>query len=163
VFVTFEQGPAEAAALAAGFEWDVAAWEHRGDCAFVDASFPTDHEVVVGEVLDLKPLIARITAAVAKTAAKRVGLDTLTSVHMRLGAAAPVRAELRRAIPALEGLGVTAIITAERDSDYGAVSRYGIEEFVAGQHHHPALRSRPGASPAINAIHSTRGITAGSA
>jgi circadian clock protein KaiC len=40
-------------------------------------------------------------------------------------------AELRRVIRALEDLAVTAIITAERDSDYGAVSRYGVEEFVA--------------------------------
>lgn len=63
--------------------------------------------------------------------AGRVVLDTLTTVQMRLGGAVRVRAELRRVIRALEDLAVTAIITAERDSDYGAVSRYGVEEFVA--------------------------------
>src|ERR1035438_5265220 len=110
VFVTFEQGPEKLRRFAAGFGWDIAAWEQRGDWAFVDASFPTDREVVVGELFDLEPLIARITAAVAKTAAKRVVLDTLTTVHMRLGGAVRVRAELRRGIRALEDVAVTASI-----------------------------------------------------
>ncbi len=131
VFVTFEQDPEKLRRVAATFGWDVGAWEASGVWAFVDASRSTEREVVIGEEFDLAPLIARIAAAVQETAAKRVVLDTLTAVHARLGDATRVRAELHRVIVALEELGVTAIITAEREDDYGPVARYGVEEFVS--------------------------------
>jgi len=131
VFVTFEQGPEALRRVAATLGWDVRAWEAAGAWTFVDAAPSTEREVVIGEDFDLEPLIARIAAAVRKTSAKRVVLDTLTTVHARLGDATRVRAELRRMIVALADLGVTAIITAEREDDYGPVARYGVEEFVS--------------------------------
>ena len=131
VYVTFEQAPAKVRASAAGLGWDVAAWEARGAWTFVDASRPAEHEVTIGAALDLEPLIARIADAVRRVGAKRVVLDTLTSMHARLGDTTLVRAELHRVIGALDQLGVTAIITAERDGDDGPVARYGVEEFVA--------------------------------
>ena len=42
-----------------------------------------------------------------------------------------LRGELFRIARALKEHGVTAVITAERTEDYGEVSRYGLEEFVA--------------------------------
>lgn len=131
VYVTFEQAPAKLRASAASLGWDVAAWEARGAWTFVDASRPAEREVMIGAAPDLEPLIARIADAIRRVGARRVVLDTLTSMHARLGDTTLVRAELHRVIGALEQLGVTAIITAERDSDDGPVARYGVEEFVA--------------------------------
>jgi circadian clock protein KaiC len=131
VFVTFDVSPAKIRRFAAGFGWDIEAWERSGDWAFVDASPSSEREVLVGEQFDLEPLVARITAAVRDTGAKRVVLDTITAVSARLGTALLVRGELRRVITALDDLGVTALIGAERDEGAIALTRLGVEEFVA--------------------------------
>src|SRR5213595_2352076 len=42
-----------------------------------------------------------------------------------------VRGELFRIASALKGMGVTAVLTAERTDDHGPVARFGVEEFIA--------------------------------
>jgi circadian clock protein KaiC len=48
-----------------------------------------------------------------------------------LSDSAQVRSDLFRLATALRELEVTAIMTAERTQEYGEISRYGVEEFVA--------------------------------
>lgn len=131
VFVTFEESPAEIEVNMSSFSWDIRRWREQRKLAFVDVS-PRDHDqMVVGE-FDLSGLLARILHAVKSAQAKRLVLDSITQVfdHFVTDPTA-VRRELLRIATALKKEGLTVLMTAERNSEYGEISRHRVEEFVA--------------------------------
>ncbi len=131
VFVTFEERPEDIRRNAASFGIDIASWEASGKWAFVDASDPgAEPDVVVGGY-DLGGLISRVGDAVQRVSATRVCFDSLGAVFSRFADAAVVRFELQRAATALREMRVTSILTAERTEEYGSISRFNVEEFVA--------------------------------
>ena len=131
VFVTFEEPPRSIIKNMRGFGWDIAKWEREGKWAFVDASpQPGQKPVVTGEY-DLGPLLARIEYAIKKTKATRVSMDSLGAIFSHLDNSALVRSDLFNIAAALRELEVTSVMTAERTEEYGDISRYGVEEFVA--------------------------------
>ena len=131
VFVTFEETPADIRRNMLGFGWDIAAWEAEGRWIFVDASqMPHDDVIVAGEY-DLAALLVRITNAIQKIGAARVAMDSLGAIFSQFTDAGTVRRELFGIASTLRSLRVTAVMTAERAEEYGAISRYGVEEFVA--------------------------------
>ena len=65
-----------------------------------------------------------------RTQAKRVTLDAIGSVFAQIRDAVVVRREIRRIVAGLHKLGVTVLMTVERTEEYGAISRFGVEEFV---------------------------------
>lgn len=131
VFVTFEEPPKAIRRNMKGFGWNIKDWEENRQWAFVDASpQPGETPMVSGEY-DLGALIARIEYAIRKYSAQRVSLDSLGAIFSHLADSAQVRNDLFRLASALRELGVTAIMTAERTEEYGEISRFGVEEFVA--------------------------------
>lgn len=131
VFITFEERPQDIRRNAASLGLDVAAWEANGRWAFVDASEsspPADE--VVGSY-DFGGLMARVGYAVREIGAERVSFDSLGTVFSRFADPVMVRAELQRVAAALRALEVTSLLTAERTDEYGPISRFSIEEFVA--------------------------------
>ncbi|MBN1177780.1 MAG: circadian clock protein KaiC [Anaerolineae bacterium] len=131
VFVTFEETPEDIRRNVSSLGWDVAAWEAAGQWAFVDASPQLGEDTVFSGSYDLGALLARIEHAVNKVSAQRVAMDSLGAVFSRFGDTAIVRHELFRVASALRKMGVTSVMTAERNREYGDVARYGVEEFVA--------------------------------
>lgn len=131
VFVSFEDGVADIRRNVATFGWDLEAWERDGRWTFVDATPSADEpDVVVGEY-DLGALLARVGHAVRRAGAKRVALDSLNALFVQHDDTRMLRAELFRLTSMLKRMGVTIVFTGERTDDYGAVTRHGIEEFVA--------------------------------
>lgn len=130
VFVTFEESPHDIRSNMKGLGWDIAAWEKAGHWSFVDAS-PQPEETVIAGAYDLGALLARIENAVNKVKARRVAVDSLGAIFTQFSEPAIVRRELFRIATALKGMGVTSVMTAERNEEYGEISRYGVEEFVA--------------------------------
>ncbi|WP_437354180.1 circadian clock protein KaiC [Neorhizobium petrolearium] len=131
VFVTFEEPSAEIEVNMASFGWDLRRWREKNKLAFVDASPRDRDELVVGD-FDLAGLLARILHAVKGTKAKRIVLDSLTQLFDHFVAdPTTVRRELLRIATALKKEGLTVLMTAERNSEYGDISRHRIEEFVA--------------------------------
>jgi circadian clock protein KaiC len=131
VFVTFEEPPQAIRKNMRGFGWNIKEWEAERLWAFVDASpQPGERPLITGEY-DLGPLLARIEYAVKKYNAKRISMDSLGAIFSHLADSAQVRNDLFSIAAALRELGVTAIMTAERTEEYGEISRYGVEEFVA--------------------------------
>lgn len=130
VFVTFEESPKDIRLNMQGLDWDISTWEAQGKWAFVDASPQTEESVVAG-AYDLGALMARIENAVTKVKATRVSLDSLGAIFTQFAEPAIVRRELLRIATALKRLGVTSVMTAERKEEYGEISRFGVEEFVA--------------------------------
>jgi circadian clock protein KaiC len=131
VLVTFEDAPADIRKNMLGFGWDIARWERDGKWAFVDVSpDPSEQPTVVGSY-DLGGLLSRIEHAIRKTKATRVALDSLNALFVQFPDRALMRGELFRITSALKQMGVTVLFTAERTEDYGPVTQFGVEEFVA--------------------------------
>ncbi len=131
VFITFEEPPDDIRKNVISLGWDVAKWELEGKWAFVDASPVVGEDHVIAGEYDLGALLARIEYAVGKIGARRVSMDSIGSIFGRFSDAGMVRNELFKIAAAVKQMGVTAIITAERTEEYGAIARFGIEEFVA--------------------------------
>jgi circadian clock protein KaiC len=131
VFVTFEEAPGNIRDNMASMGWDIESWEREGKWFFVDASIPPGEEPVVAGSYDLGALLARIEHAVNACHADRVSLDPLDGIFTQLRDRATVRRELYRIASTLNQMKVTSLMTAERVLEYGDISRYGVEEFVA--------------------------------
>ncbi|MCC7491693.1 MAG: circadian clock protein KaiC [Fimbriimonadaceae bacterium] len=131
VFVTFEEPPEAIRSNVRSFGWDIAQWEAAGQWVFVDVSRGGGEEPLVCGSYDLGALLARIEDAVRRAGARRVSMDSLGAIFSQFQDTAVVRSELFRIAEVLRGLGVTAVLTAERTNDYGELSRFGVEEFVA--------------------------------
>ncbi|MFN2381087.1 MAG: circadian clock protein KaiC [Guyparkeria sp.] len=131
VFVTFEESAADIRANLAGFGWSVAEWESRGHWAFVDASPDIEADSVEMAGYDLAALLARVEAAIKRTGATRVAVDSLGAIFSQFTDAALVRREMFRLSSRLKRLGVTAVLTGERLEEGQALTRFGVEDFVA--------------------------------
>ena len=132
VFVTFEESAESIRKNMYAFGWDIAAWEKEGKWAFVDASPRADEEAVVTGEYDLEGLLVQIHAAIKKTNAKRLSMDSLGAVlYQYADAGGLLRRELFRIVAALNQIGITSVLTAERTDEFGEIARYGVEEFVA--------------------------------
>lgn len=131
VFVTFEEPPDDIRNNMVSMGWDIEAWETQGKWLFVDASAQPGEEPLVAGSYDLGALLARIEYAVKRCQADRVSLDSLDAIFTQLPDRATVRRELSRIASALKKMQVTSVMTAERSEEYGDISRYGVEGFVA--------------------------------
>jgi circadian clock protein KaiC len=106
-------------------------WETDAQLAIVDASPDPETEIVESGSFDLGALLARVENAVRKVGATRVSVDSLGAMFSQFHDQSLVRRELFRIASALKQMGVTAVMTAERTEDYGAIARFGVEEFIA--------------------------------
>jgi len=131
VFVTFEEHPDDIRNNMASMGWDIETWEREGKWLFVDASVSPGEETVVVGSYDFGALLARIKYAVNACQADRVSLDSLDAIFTQFHDRSTVRRELFRIVTALKKMQITAVMTAERTQEYGDISRYGVEEFVA--------------------------------
>lgn len=131
VFVTFEESPADIEVNMASFGWEIRRWRDQNKLAFVDASPRDQDQLVVGD-FDLAGLLTRIMHAARTAKAKRIVLDSITQLFDHFVAEqSAVRRELLRIATALKREGATVLMTAERNSEHGEISRHRIEEFVA--------------------------------
>ena len=131
VFVTCEEPPADLRANLTAFGWPIEEWEAAGLWTFVDVSPEPDASVMEAGEYDLGALVARIRHAARRQGATRVAIDSLGAMFSRFPDVNQVRWDLFRIASELKALGVTALMTAERETEYGAVARHGVGEFVA--------------------------------
>jgi circadian clock protein KaiC len=131
VFVTFEETPDDLRRNMISFGWPIAQWEREGKWLFVDVSMHANSDEKVVGTYDFGGLIVRIEHAIRRIRAQRVSLDSLGAIFSRMHHPDLVRGELLRISAALKQMNVTALLTAERTEEYGAISRNGVEEFVA--------------------------------
>nr|7X1Y_A Chain A, Circadian clock oscillator protein KaiC [Synechococcus elongatus PCC 7942 = FACHB-805]7X1Y_B Chain B, Circadian clock oscillator protein KaiC [Synechococcus elongatus PCC 7942 = FACHB-805]7X1Y_C Chain C, Circadian clock oscillator protein KaiC [Synechococcus elongatus PCC 7942 = FACHB-805]7X1Y_D Chain D, Circadian clock oscillator protein KaiC [Synechococcus elongatus PCC 7942 = FACHB-805]7X1Y_E Chain E, Circadian clock oscillator protein KaiC [Synechococcus elongatus PCC 7942 = FAC len=130
VFVTFEETPQDIIKNARSFGWDLAKLVDEGKLFILDASPDPEGQEVVGG-FDLSALIERINYAIQKYRARRVSIDSVTSVFQQYDASSVVRRELFRLVARLKQIGATTVMTTERIEEYGPIARYGVEEFVS--------------------------------
>lgn len=131
VFVTFEETAEALRQNMKSFGWDIATWERENKWCFVDAAPQPFDDTVVGGEYDLGGLLIRIQNAVRKVGAKRLAMDSLGAIFNQFMDSGIIRREIFNVVNSLKDLGVTSLITAERTDEYGSISRFGVEEFVA--------------------------------
>jgi len=128
VFVAFEENADELAKNVASLGFDVATLVRRKRL-LIDYVRVEPAEIQETGEYDLEDLFIRLGHAIDTIGAKRVVLDTIEALFAGLPNQGILRAELRRLFRWLKDRGVTAVITAERGD--GALTRYGLEEYVA--------------------------------
>jgi circadian clock protein KaiC len=131
VLVTFEEPPSDIERNMRSFGWDLAQWRKDGRLAVVDASPPAKEELVIGD-FDLFGLLSRIQHAARAVNARRVVLDSLTQLFDHfIGDPKVLRRELFRICDVLKKDKLTVLMTAERNAEYGEITRHRLEEFIA--------------------------------
>ena len=129
VFMMFEESEAELTAnvRSLGFDLEKLIAEKKIALDYVHVERSEIEET--GEY-DLEGLFIRLGYAIDSIGAKRVVLDTIEALFAGLPDQRVLRSELRRLFRWLKDRGVTALITGEK-GDGGAITRYGLEEYVA--------------------------------
>lgn len=126
VYVSFEETAEDLRANFATLGWDIAQWEEQESWRFVDASPVTVDGVAHGTALET--IAAQIGHAVDVTGAERIVLDPLNTLSVTTEDPARTRQTLRRLVADLRRMGLSVIMTMERDeADLGP----HIEEFLA--------------------------------
>jgi circadian clock protein KaiC len=130
VFMAFEETASDLAQNVASLGFDLDDLAARRllaiDCVRVNRS-----ELLDSGEYDLEGLFIRLGHAIDRIGAKRVVLDTIETLFSGLPDPGILRAELRRLFRWLKDKGVTTLITGERGSDPMALTRHGLEEYVA--------------------------------
>ncbi|PKV75086.1 circadian clock protein KaiC [Pontibacter ramchanderi] len=130
VFVTFEEQVDDIRKNLRSFNWDIDTWEKEGKWVFVDGSPKEEDSITVGDY-DLSAFRIRLEHAINKIKAQRVVIDSIGSVFTQFPDMHTIRRELFKVAMTLRRLHATSIITAERTEEYGEISRFGVEEFLA--------------------------------
>ena len=130
IFVTFEESPEDIIKNACSFGWDLQSLIEQNKIFILDASPDPEGQEVVGN-FDFSALIERIQYAISKYKARLVSIDSVTAIFQQYDAASVVRREIFRLVARLKLLNVTSILTTERTEEYGAIARFGVEEFVS--------------------------------
>ena len=129
VLVTFEESAEEVAANVASLGFDLDALRKEGLLTVYAFRVEPTEVVGTGE-FNFEPLFLLLDDAINRIGARRVMLDTIEALFGAFQAQAVVRGELVRLFRWLKDRAVTAIVTGER-GDSGALTRYGIEEYVS--------------------------------
>lgn len=128
VFIAFEEKPTDLIQNVGSLQYDL-------ERLVADKMLVVDHihidrnEIEEAGDYDLEGIFIRLGFAIDSIGAKRVVIDTIETLFGGLDNEAVLRSELRRLFDWLKDRGVTAIITGERGA--GALTRYGLEEYVA--------------------------------
>ncbi len=130
VFMAFEETAADLAQNVASLGFDLDDLVARR-LLVIDHVRVERSEVQASGDFDLEGLFIRLGHAIDGIGARRVVLDTIETLFAGLPNPAILRAELRRLLRWLKDRGVTAIITGERGSEAGALTREGLEEYVS--------------------------------
>ena len=135
VYVTFEEYPEDIIENVKSFGWDYASLMEQKKLMFIEAS--TDlMGAKIGEInpeyFDFSPLITRIKHGVMRVNARRVVIDGIDAFFLRFDNKFAVRKAMMQLCRGLKGMGVTVIMSFEKDGcNHGGISRYGVEEYVA--------------------------------
>ncbi len=131
VFVTCEEPPSAIRENAASLGFDISSHEAEGRWSFIDATNDASLDDEVLGPFEFSALIARIQAAISRTGATRVAIDSMGALFQRYVDAPTVRREIMRVANAMRAAKVTSVMTSERADEYGDIGRFGVEEFVS--------------------------------
>ncbi len=137
VIVTLEERAQDLRREMMNFGWDVRRLEEEGKIAIVDGvssavGLPSEERFALEEGLNIEGFLRYVYRVVKTLNAKRLVVDSIPSIAIRLREEHNIREVLLKLNTILLEMGVTTILTTEaEDPKNGRLSRYGIEEYVA--------------------------------
>ncbi len=136
VYVTLEEHPLQILKNMEAFGWDVSEFEKEGKFAIVDAftggigSYAEKERYVVKDPDDVRELIDVLRKAVNEIKAKRVVIDSVTTLYLTKPVAA--RSVVFQLKKVLAGLGCTSIFVSQVSVDDRGFGGPGVEHGVDG-------------------------------
>lgn len=135
IFITLEERTSDLREEMLSLGWNLAEHEQNGELVIIDASssrinLPSGEEFRMGGDFDVDSLVLEIHRAATKIDAKRLVLDSIPSLELKIDMLSEFRKALFRLSSLLLEIGITSLMTTESVEPF-MVSRYGIEEFVA--------------------------------
>ncbi len=141
VFVTFDEMPGKLREDMLRFGWNLKDLEKNDLMAVIDATSARagapseeEHALMPGQ-LDLDRVLLEIISTARRINAKRLVIDSLASMGLRLDGDAEARRSVLKMSYVLARSGLTTILTTEvpEQAPGGAMrfSKYGVEEYVA--------------------------------
>ncbi|MDV3104253.1 ATPase domain-containing protein [Thermococcus waiotapuensis] len=137
VIVTLEERVSDLRKEMRSFGWDFQKYEDEGKIALIDgvssvAGLPSEERFVLEEGLNVEGFLRYIYRVIKAINVKRVLIDSVPSIAIRLREEKNIRELLLRLNTILLEMGVTTILTTEaEDPKRDKLSRYGVEEFIA--------------------------------
>ncbi|HYQ92143.1 MAG TPA: ATPase domain-containing protein, partial [Candidatus Competibacteraceae bacterium] len=130
VFVTMEERVPDIIRNVKRMGWDLEPLVEQRRLMFVDATLDVVPMEEAGSY-DLCGLLVQIQYAIKETGAELLVMDSIGSLFDRFSDTVTIRREIFRISDTLKEMGVTALLTGERQEEYGQISRFGVEEFVS--------------------------------
>ncbi|MBU7044072.1 MAG: ATPase [Theionarchaea archaeon] len=114
--------------------WDLEEAEHNGKLIIIDAASPRlnitgSDELRSGHGFDVDSLVLEIHRASTKINARRLVLDSIPAMELKMTELSEFRRALFRLSSLLLEIGLTSLMTTESLEPW-MISRFGIEEFV---------------------------------
>jgi circadian clock protein KaiC len=131
VFVTFEENVTDIIDNVKSFGWNIKDFEDKKLWRFVDASVPLEHSTKIIGDYDLDAFLIRVENAINEVKAKRIVLDSIGLLFDQFQNPPLIRHALMKVISFLKKKDIVTVITCERLEEYGLVSRFGVEEYIA--------------------------------
>lgn len=128
IYVTMEESVPSILKNAATYGWDVEGLQKREMIALVDVS-----PAVSGQLrrVDAADLFSTVSTLWKKMGAKRIVIDPITVFGMQVDSTMQLRQDLLRFSSLLKQLDATILFVTEIPEESQALSRYGVEEFIA--------------------------------
>ena len=101
-----------------------------GRLTFTDITRPADGPTLVSGEYDLFGLAHRLQALVTQTGARALILDSATALFSPRPPVETLRSQFFQLVGTLRQLGLTAVIMAEAEGDYGPLTTMGVEDYV---------------------------------
>lgn len=135
IFITLEERTSDLREEMLSLGWDLAEHEQNGKLVIIDAAssrinLPSGEEFRMSGGFDIDSLVLEIHRASTKINAKRLILDSIPALQLKINGPSEFRKALFRLSSLLLEIGLTSLMTTESLEPY-LLSRYGIEEFVA--------------------------------
>jgi circadian clock protein KaiC len=101
-----------------------------GKVHFANVGRPMDGPTLVSGEYDLFGLLHRVEAMAKETGARALILDSATALFSPRPPAESMRSHFFQLIHSLRAQGLTAVILAEAEGDYGPLTTMGVEDYV---------------------------------
>jgi circadian clock protein KaiC len=131
VFVTFEESPKEIMKNMEGFGWNFSTLLKKKKIAFVDVSAKEETDVIEMGEYNMDALILRIVHAIKKINAKRVTIDSISTIFEKFENKSAIRNGLHSLASRLKKMGITTVLTSERQEERKGTPTVGPVDFVS--------------------------------
>ncbi|ASJ03420.1 ATPase [Thermococcus profundus] len=137
VIVTLEERAQDLRREMLSFGWDLRKYEEEGKIAIIDGvssvvGLPSEEKFALEDGLNVEGFLRYVYRVVKNINAKRLVVDSIPSIAIRLREEKDIREVLLRLNTILLEMGVTSVLTTEaEDPKRGRISKYGVEEYVS--------------------------------